>query len=175
MNLSIARDGLINGIEIQLTMGEEMKRLLGVALAVGLLTSCTIKTADYTINQGIPSACVPQVAGQYGASPGQSGAGSTNSGGAGNTVIIIEDSKQDSNADSALGAYGGTAATGMIKDALSKWMNDMRQTDSNNPATTTTTTTTTPTAPVFPDTSPAVPTEEIAEPVEPEGQIEEVD
>ena len=29
----------------------------------------------------------------------------------------------------------------MIKDALSKWTNDMRQTDSNNPATTTTTTT----------------------------------
>ena len=169
MSLSIARDGLINGIENQLNMGEEMKRLLGVALAVGLLTSCTIKTADYTINQGVPSACVPQVAGQYGASPGQSGAGSTNSGGAGNTVIIIEDSKQDSNADSALGAYGGTAATGMIKDALSKWTTDMRQTDSNNPATTTTTTTTTPTAPAFPDVAPPL------APVEPEGQIEEVD
>jgi len=158
-------------------MGERMKRLLGVALAVGLLTSCTIKTAEYTINQGMPSACVPQVASlaPYGASPNQTGAGSTNSGGAGNTVIIIEDSKQDSNADSALGAYGGTAATGAIRDALSKWTNDMRQTDSNNPATTTTTTTTTPTAPVFPDTSTTVPTEEIADPVEPEGQIEEVD
>jgi len=154
-----------------------MKRFLGVALAVGLLTSCTIKTADYTINQGVPGNCVPQVAGQYGVSPGQSGAGSTNSGGAGNTVIIIEDSKQDSNADSALGAYGGTAATGMIKDALSKWTNDMRQTDSNNPATTTTTTTTQvkeegkpiepiPAAPTFPDVTP---------PAAPEGQIEEVD
>jgi len=145
-------------------MGEEMKRLLGVALAVGLLTSCTIKTAEYTINQGMPSACVPQVASlaPYGTSPNQTGAGSTNSGGAGNTVIIIEDSKQDSNADSALGAYGGTAATGMIKDALSKWTNDMRQTDSNNPATTTTT----PTAPTFPDVTP---------PAAPEGQIEEVD
>ena len=153
-----------------------MKRLLAVGLAVGLLTSCTIKTADYTINQGVPSACVPQVAnlGPYGASPsqtGQTGAGSTNSGGAGNTVIIIEDSKQDSAADSALGAYGGTAATGAIRDALSKWTNDMRQTDSNNPATTTTTTTTTPTAPVFPDVVP--PAE--SDPVEPEGQIEEVD
>jgi len=118
-----------------------MKRLLGVALAVGLLTSCTIKTADYTINQGVPVDCSKQVAslGPYGASPNQTGAGSTNSGGAGNTVIIIEDSKQDSNADSALGAYGGTAATGMIKDALSKWTNDMRQADSNNPKTTTTT------------------------------------
>ena len=143
-----------------------MKRLLGAALAVGLLTSCTIKTADYTINQGVPSACGPQVAGQYGASPGQSGAGSTNSGGAGNTVIIIEDSKQDSNADSALGAYGGTAATGAIKEALSKWTNDMRQTDSSNPATTTTTTTTTPTAPVFPDVTP---------PAAPEGQVEEIE
>jgi len=168
MSLSTARDGQINGIENQLNMGEEMKRLLGVALAVGLLTSCTIKTADYTINQGVPGNCAPQVAslGPYGASPNQTGAGSTNSGGAGNTVIIIEDSKQDSNADSALGAYGGTAATGMIKDALSKWTNDMRQTDSNNPATTTTTTTTTPTAPTFPDVTP---------PVAPEGQIEEVD
>ena len=153
-------------MKLNFTWGEAMKRFLGVALAVGLLTSCTIKTADYTINQGVPSACVPQVAGQYGASSGQSGAGSTNSGGAGNTVIIIEDSKQDSNADSALGAYGGTAATGMIKDALSKWTNDMRQTDSNNPATTTTTTTTTPTAPTFPDVTP---------PAAPEGQIEEVD
>ena len=145
-----------------------MKRLLGVALAVGLLTSCTIKTAEYTINQGVPSACAPPVAsfGPYGASPNQTGAGSTNSGGAGNTVIIIEDSKQDSNADSALGAYGGTAATGMIKDALSKWTNDMRQTDSNNPATTTTTSTTTPTAPSFPDVTP---------PAASEGQIEEVD
>ena len=149
-------------------MGEEMKRFLGVVLAVGLLTSCTIKTADYTINQGVPGNCIPQVAslGAYGASPNQTGAGSTNSGGAGNTVIIIEDSNQDSNADSALGAYGGTAATGMIKDALSKWTNDMRQTDSNNPATTTTTATTTPTAPVFPDVTP---------PAAPEGQIEEVD
>jgi len=146
-----------------------MKRLLGVALAVGLLTSCAYNRSDYTINQGVPSDCAPQVASlaPYGAaSPGQSGAGSTNSGGAGNTVIIIEDSKQDSNADSALGAYGGTAATGMIKDALSKWTNDMRQTDSNNPATTTTTTTTTPTAPSFPDVTP---------PAAPEGQIEEVD
>ena len=168
MSLSTARAGRINGIEIQLNMGEEMKRLLGIALAVGLLTSCTIKTADYTINQGVPGNCAPQVAslGPYGASPNQTGAGSTNSGGAGNTVIIIEDSKQDSNADSALGAYGGTAATGMIKDALSKWTNDMRQTDSNNPATTTTTTTTTPTAPTFPDVTP---------PAAPEGQIEEVD
>ena len=149
-------------------MGERMKRLLGVALAIGLLTSCTIKTADYTINQGIPGNCAPQVAslGPYGASPNQTGAGSTNSGGTGNTVIIIEDSKQDSNADSALGAYGGTAATGMIKDALSKWTNDMRQTDSNNPATTTTTTTATPTAPSFPDGTP---------PAAPEGQIEEIE
>jgi len=119
-----------------------MKRFLGVALTVGLLTSCTIKTADYTINQGVPSTCVPQVAGQYGVSPGQSGAGSTNSGGAGNTVIIIEDSKQDSNADSALGAYGGTAATGAIKDAISKFTTDMSKKDSENPQTTTTTTTT---------------------------------
>ena len=153
-----------------------MKRLFGVALAVGLLTSCTTKTADYTINQGVPGNCAPQVAGQYGVSPGQSGAGSTNSGGAGNTVIIIDDSKQDSNADSALGAYGGTAATGMIKDALSKWTNDMSKKDSENPQTTTTTTTTqvkeevkpvepVPEAPVFPDVKPA----------EPEGQIEEVD
>ena len=145
-----------------------MKRLLGIALAIGLLTSCTIKTAEYTINQGVPGNCAPQVASlaPYGASPNQTGAGSTNSGGAGNTVIIIEDSKQDSNADSPLGAYGGTAATGMIKDALSKWTNDMRQTDSNNPATPTTTTTTTPTAPSFPDVTP---------PAAPEGQIEEVD
>jgi len=159
-----------------------MKRLLGVALAIGLLTGCTNKTATYTINQGVPSDCTLQVSGQYGASPNQTGAGSTNSGGTGNTVIILEDSKQDSNADSALGAYGGTAATGAIKDALSKWTNDMRQTDSNNPATTTTTTTTQvkeevkPAAPVFPDvTPPAAPAEEIADPVEPEGQIEEVD
>ena len=79
-------------LKSNLIWGERMKRLLGVALAVGLLASCTIKTADYTINQGVPSACVPQVASQYGVSPGQSGAGSTNSGGAGNTVIIIEDS-----------------------------------------------------------------------------------
>jgi len=155
-------------MKLNFIWGEEMKRLLGIALAVVLLTGCTIKTADYTINQGVPGNCTPQVAslGPYGASPNQTGAGSTNSGGAGNTVIIIEDSKQDSAADSALGAYGGTAATGAIKEALSKWTNDMRQTDSSNPATTTTTTTTTPTAPVFPDVTP---------PAAPEGQVEEIE
>ncbi|HAS17422.1 MAG TPA: hypothetical protein DCR39_05925 [Nitrospiraceae bacterium] len=94
-----------------------MKRFLGVVLVGIMLAGCTIKTADYTINQGVPSDCTSQVVGRYGTSPGQSGAGSTNSGGSGNTVIIIEDSKQDSQGSVDPSSLMQTAVD-KIKDSL---------------------------------------------------------
>jgi len=81
--------------------GEIMKKSYLIIAILLLLTSCTIKNAEYTFNQGAPDCAQPQVVARgLSESPGnQTGAGSTNSGGAGNTVIIIEETNQDSNSD----------------------------------------------------------------------------
>ena len=77
-----------------------MKTLLALCTIL-LLAGCTIKNAEYTFNQGAPDCDQPQaVARGLSETPGnQTGAGSTNSGGAGNTIIIIEETNQDSQSD----------------------------------------------------------------------------
>ena len=140
----------------QLNMGEEMKRLLGVALAVGLLASCSVNYSptEVTFNQ--------------------TGNGTMETDATGLTTANTP--TQDASGSAA--ADGGLASLGGIRDAVGKLVPDMSQ------KTTTTTTKTeikeevkpvepVPVAPVFPDvTPPDAPVEEIAEP---EGQIEEVD
>ena len=77
-----------------------MKTLLALC-TIAVLAGCTIKNAEYTFNQGAPDCDQPQaVARGLSETPGnQTGAGSTNSGGAGNTIIIIEETNQDSQSD----------------------------------------------------------------------------
>ena len=77
-----------------------MKTLLALCTIL-LLAGCTIKNAEYTFNQGAPDCDQPQaVARGLSETPGnQTGAGSTNSGGAGDTIIIIEETNQDSQSD----------------------------------------------------------------------------
>ena len=81
--------------------GEIMKKSYLIIAVLLLLTSCTIKNAEYTFNQGAPDCEQPQVVARgLSDTPGnQTGAGSTNSGGAGNTIIIIEETNQDSQSD----------------------------------------------------------------------------
>jgi len=132
-----------------------MKRLLGVALAVGLLTSCSLNYSptEITFNQN---------------TGGGNGTMRTDAKGLTTAITPTQDASGSAATEGAMAALGG------IKDAVANFI----------PAVTTTETTTTttplqpvpaatPTAPTFPDvTPPAVPAEEIAEP---EGQIEEVD
>jgi len=77
-----------------------MKTLLALC-TIAVLAGCTIKNAEYTFNQGAPDCDQPQaVARGLSETPGnQTGAGSTNSGGAGDTIIIIEETNQDSQSD----------------------------------------------------------------------------
>ena len=131
-----------------------MKRLLGVALAVGLLTSCSVNYSptEVTFNQN---------------TGGGNGTMRTDAKG----LTTANTPTQDASGSAA--TEGAMAALGGIKDAVANFI----------PAVTTTETTTTttplapqPAAPTFPDVAPPLaPTEEIAEPIEPEGQIEEVD
>jgi len=144
----------------QLNMGEEMKRLLGVALAVGLLTSCSVNYSptDIAFDQTLSGSATGEM--------------QTDAQG----LTTANTPTQDASGSAA--ADGGLASLGGIRDAVGKLVPDMSQ------KTTTATTTTeikeevkpvepVPVAPVFPDvTPPATPAEEIAEP---EGQIEEVD
>ena len=78
-----------------------MKKSYLIIAILLLLAGCANKTATYNFNQGAPDCDQPQVAVRgISESPGnQTGAGSTNSGGAGNTVIIIEETNQDSQSD----------------------------------------------------------------------------
>lgn len=114
--------------------------LWAVVIVFGLaaLAGCgTFKTAKYTFNQGMPAAAPA-------ADPAIRGIASTGlsaGGGAGNTIIIIEATEQDSEADGALSTQGAMAATGAIKEAVARLTTDLSNKDSNNPQTTTTTTT----------------------------------
>jgi len=92
-----------------------MKTRLLCIIAVLILAGCTMKTATYNFNQGIPAPTPQQVA--LGVAPGnQGGTGerATNSGGAGNTIIIIEETKQDSQSTLDPGSLTDTLA-GKIK------------------------------------------------------------
>jgi len=77
------------------------KTLIGCSLVL-LLVGCGTKTANYTFNQTTAGEHVPKVAAFGSASNPTSqdtGRSSTNSGGSGNTIIIIESSAQDAKSD----------------------------------------------------------------------------
>jgi hypothetical protein len=82
--------------------GKVMKKtLIGCSLVL-LLVGCGTKTANYTFNQTTAGEHVPKVAAFGSASNPTSqdtGRSSTNSGGSGNTIIIIESSAQDAKSD----------------------------------------------------------------------------
>ena len=77
------------------------KTLIGCSLVL-LLVGCGTKTANYNFNQTTAGECKPAVTALGSASnptPQDTGRGSTNSGGSGNTIIIIESSAQDAKSD----------------------------------------------------------------------------
>lgn len=134
-----------------------MKTTMLVLLAVLLLSGCgsTIKTAEYNFYQGVQPAASEVITASgtklRGVIPPTSSPTVGGNSGAGHSIVVIDVSSMDAEADGALGTQGANAATGAMKDVLSKWTTDLRQTDSNNPAPVTTTTTTqTPAAPVLP-------------------------
>jgi len=59
------------------------------------------------------------------------------------TIIVIDSGGMDSQQEGALGSQGANAATGGMTDAVAKWWQDLRKTNSDNPTTTNTTTTNT--------------------------------
>ena len=147
--------------------------LWSVAGIFGLvcLTGCgsTIKTAEYNFNQGTPA----EVASAQGVRT-ISAAGASVAGGKGNTVIIVEEVRMDTDADGAISSGQGMA--GRISDAVSSKLTDLSKENSDNPVSTTTTTTnqtTTTTEPVAPVVEPVTP--DPVTPVEPVTPIEEID
>lgn len=115
-----------------------MKKTMLGCLAILMLTGCSpaLKTAEYTFNQGIP-ACQGQPSALRGATdnPTRTGAGSTNSGGSGNTIIIIESTAQDSQANPDLSGVADAVAdqlTGGLTDVLDVDLNGADLTESGN-------------------------------------------
>jgi len=95
---------------------------LAALALVPILAGCSpaFKNSEYTFNQGVPT-CQGQPAALRGAvdNPTSTGAGSTNSGGSGNTIIIIESTAQDSQANPDLSGVADTVAdklTGVLTD-----------------------------------------------------------
>ena len=97
------------------------KTLIGCSLVL-LLVGCGTKTANYTFNQTTAGEHVPKVAAFGSASNPTSqdtGRSSTNSGGSGNTIIIIESSAQDAKSDPDLSGMADAVAdklTGGLTD-----------------------------------------------------------
>lgn len=97
------------------------KTLIGCSLVL-LLVGCGTKTANYTFNQTTAGEHVPKVAAFGSASNPASqdtGRSSTNSGGSGNTIIIIESSAQDAKSDPDLSGMADAVAdklTGGLTD-----------------------------------------------------------
>ena len=81
-----------------------------------------MKTATYTFNQTTAGECQPQVSALRGAdnqTAQDAGRGSTNSGGSGNTIIIIESSDQDAKSDPDLSGMADAVVnklTGVLPD-----------------------------------------------------------
>jgi len=84
-----------------------------------------MKTATYTFNQTTAGECQPQVSALRGAdnqTAQDAGRGSTNSGGSGNTIIIIESSDQDAKSDPDLSGMADAVVdklTGGLPDVSS--------------------------------------------------------
>ena len=79
-----------------------MKKLLILCAALTLAGCGTTKTSNYIFNQGLPNGAPQQAAVGMSEVPSDrwgAGGGSTNSGGAGNTIIIIESTNQDAKSD----------------------------------------------------------------------------
>jgi len=95
------------------------KTLIGCSLVL-LLVGCGTKTANYTFNQTTAGEHVPKVAAFGSASNPTSqdtGRSSTNSGGSGNTIIIIESSAQDAKSAVVDKLTGGlTDVTDVVED-----------------------------------------------------------
>jgi hypothetical protein len=100
------------------------KTLIGCSLVL-LLVGCGTKTANYTFNQTTAGEHVPKVAAFGSASNPTSqdtGRSSTNSGGSGNTIIIIESSAQDAKSDPDLSGMADAVVdklTGGLTDVSS--------------------------------------------------------
>jgi hypothetical protein len=114
---------IVRGIRIVYSKrGKVMKKtLIGCSLVL-LLVGCGTKTANYTFNQTTAGEHVPKVAAFGSASNPKSqdtGRSSTNSGGSGNTIIIIESSAQDAKSDPDLSGMADAVAdklTGGLTD-----------------------------------------------------------
>jgi hypothetical protein len=114
---------IVRGIRIVYSKrGKVMKKtLIGCSLVL-LLVGCGTKTANYTFNQTTAGEHVPKVAAFGSASnptPQDTGRSSTNSGGSGNTIIIIESSAQDAKSDPDLSGMADAVAdklTGGLTD-----------------------------------------------------------
>ena len=97
------------------------KTLIGCSMVL-LLVGCGTKTANYNFNQTTAGECKPAVAALGSASnptAQDAGRGSTNSGGSGNTIIIIESSAQDAKSDPDLSGMADAVAdklTGGLTD-----------------------------------------------------------
>ena len=95
---------------------------LAILALMPILAGCSpaFKNSEYTFNQGVPT-CQGQPAMLMGAAenPTSTGAGATNSGGSGNTIIIIESTAQDSQANPDLSGIADAVAdklTGGLTD-----------------------------------------------------------
>jgi len=99
-----------------------MKKTLIGCCAIMILAGCSTKTATYTFNQTTAGECQPQVSALRGAdnqTAQDAGRGSTNSGGSGNTIIIIESSDQDAKSDPDLSGMADAVVnklTGVLPD-----------------------------------------------------------
>ena len=102
-----------------------MKKTLIGCCAIMMLAGCSMKTATYTFNQTTAGECQPQVSALRGAdnqTAQDAGRGSTNSGGSGNTIIIIESSDQDAKSDPDLSGMADAVVdklTGGLTDVSS--------------------------------------------------------
>jgi hypothetical protein len=93
-----------------------MKKTVIGCLAILMLTGCgpSIKTSDYTFTQTTGKCDKQPIA--YGSTNStnstnqDAGRASTNSGGSGNTIIIIESSDQDAKSDPDLSGVAGSVA-----------------------------------------------------------------
>jgi hypothetical protein len=114
---------IVRGIRIVYSKRRKVmkKTLIGCSLVL-LLVGCGTKTANYTFNQTTAGEHVPKVAAFGSASNPTSqdtGRSSTNSGGSGNTIIIIESSAQDAKSDPDLSGMADAVAdklTGGLTD-----------------------------------------------------------